>query len=82
MVLMNVATRAHMMAVDEARRAARRTGDPLMPGTASTAAEPTVATVAPAHALVVGNALPPGGSDMATKRASCPDLTVRRRPTT
>src|SRR5580704_1755555 len=70
MALMNVATKAHRMAVAAPSNAARRPGEPRSESTQRIPAPPAVANVAPSHALLVGMAFPPLGSDTATKTAS------------
>jgi hypothetical protein len=66
-VLMNVATRAHMMAVAQPSRAARRAGEPRMPSSVSMAAQPRVTVQAVTQARLSGKGFPPCGSDVARK---------------
>ncbi len=68
-VLMNVATRAHTMAVAQPSSAARLAGGPRMPASASTIAQPTVVAHALTQTWPSGKGFPPCGSDAARKTA-------------
>src|SRR3974390_1305957 len=80
--LMKVATNAHRTEVAAPRRAARRTGEPREPSSASTPAAPAVATTAVSQASPVGCDVPPPGSDMAMKAARQTHVAAAAPPAT
>ena len=74
-VLRNVAISAHVSAAAIARTAARRTGGPRIPSTASTAVLPPNTSTADSHSAVSGAGCPPVGSATVRNTASATQTT-------